>query len=221
MRRTRQSGNTTTRPSSTTRRSDCARTPVEYALTLRYLERYIEPGAIVAEVGVGGGLYSEFLAKHGCWLHLIDVAQRLLEVARERLRAANLDERILDVRCASATGISHIVTGGCDAVLLLGPLYHLRSLEDRQRALAEAARVLKTGGLLYAAGINRLAFLRDAFRARPDYTSERRSFHLEFLRDGNLDPQHCASTWLRAPDYQHRTPVPLCRCLHGDYLCGG
>jgi len=188
-----------------------AHTPVEYALTLRYLERYIEPGAIVAEVGVGGGLYSEFLAKHGCWLHLIDVAQRLLEVAQERLRAANLDERILDVRCASATGISHVVTGGCDAVLLLGPLYHLRSLEDRQRALAEAARVLKTGGLLYAAGINRLAFLRDAFHPRPDYTSERRSFHLEFLRDGNLDPQHAPPL-----GYAHLTTSTELRPLFAD-----
>lgn len=165
-------------------------TPVECAITLRYLERYIEPSAIVAEVGVGAGLYSEFLARRGCRLHLIDVSQRLLRVAQERLRASSLNDCILDVRRASATGLTHVATGGCDVVLLLGPLYYLRSPENRQGAVAEATRVLKPGGLLYAAGINRLAFLRDAFHARPNYTFEQRSFHLEFLRDGNLDPQH-------------------------------
>jgi len=35
---------------------------VEYAITVRYLERYVEPGVTVVEVGVGGGLYSEYLA---------------------------------------------------------------------------------------------------------------------------------------------------------------
>jgi ubiquinone/menaquinone biosynthesis C-methylase UbiE len=145
---------------------------VEYAITVRYLERYIEPGATVAEVGVGGGHYSEFLAKRGCWLYLIDVSQRLLEVTEERLRTAGLGERILDRRPASATGLHHLATGSCQAV-------------------AEAARVLKPGGLVYGAGINRLAFFRDAFRARPEYTVDRMAFHLEFLQDGNLDPEHC------------------------------
>jgi ubiquinone/menaquinone biosynthesis C-methylase UbiE len=164
---------------------------VEYAITVRYLERYIEPGATVAEVGVGGGHYCEFLAKRGCWLYLIDVSQRLLEVTEERLRTAGLGERILDLRRASATALDHLATGSCDAVLLLGPLYHLCSLADRQQAVAEAARVLKPGGLVYAAGVNRLAFFRDAFRARPEYTADRMAFHLEFLRDGDLDPEHC------------------------------
>jgi ubiquinone/menaquinone biosynthesis C-methylase UbiE len=48
-----------------------------------------------------------------------------------------------------------------DVVLLLGPLYHLPDADDRRRALAEARRVLRPGGWLFAAAISRFAALLD------------------------------------------------------------
>jgi SAM-dependent methyltransferase len=44
-----------------------------------------------------------------------------------------------------------------DAVLLLGPLYHLRRRADRVRALSEARRVVRPGGPVFAAAISRWA----------------------------------------------------------------
>src|ERR1039458_6422989 len=55
---------------------DC---PVERAITLRWLERLAPANAEIAEIGVGGGIYSEFLARKGCRLHLVDVSARLLD----------------------------------------------------------------------------------------------------------------------------------------------
>lgn len=75
-------------------------------------------------------------------------------------------------------------------MLLMGPLYHLRSLAERQRSVQESARILKRGGTLFAAGINRLSYLRDLFRMNPSLVSERVTFHQQYLRDGNLDPDH-------------------------------
>jgi hypothetical protein len=75
-------------------------------------------------------------------------------------------------------------------VLLLGPLYHLRNDADRRRAVDEAWRIAATGGVVFAAGINRLAYLRDLFREFPREGVPRRSFHTQFLQDGNLDPEH-------------------------------
>ena len=60
--------------------------------------------------------------------------------------------------------MSFLPSSTMDAVLFLGPLYHLRELAERQSAVAEAARILKAGGILFAAGINRLTYLRDMFR---------------------------------------------------------
>jgi SAM-dependent methyltransferase len=166
---------------------DC---PVERAITERWLARLVPAGAQVAEVGVGAGLYSELLARKGCRLHLVDVSARLLETATERLRAAGLDSFIAASSRESATRLVSLADRAFDAVLLLGPLYHLCAPEARAQAVAESARILKPGGLLFAAGSNRLAYLRDLLRESPRAVVERRSFHKQFLRDGNLDPQH-------------------------------
>ncbi len=176
--------------------------PVEFAMTGRYLKRWIPAGARVAEIGVGTGHYSELLARHGCSIHLVDIAERLLEAATDKLRRAGLQEQIIGVSRASATELDCLDSGAFDAVLLLGPLYHLCSLEERQRAVKEAARVLKPNGLLFAAGINRLTYLRDLFRNSPNQASARKAFHARYLQDGNLDPEHAPPI-----GYAHLTTV--------------
>lgn len=77
--------------------------PVEYGITRRYLLRYIPEDAIVADVGVGVGHYSELLARRSSNVHLVDVALRLLNAAQERLTKAGLQEHILSITNASAT----------------------------------------------------------------------------------------------------------------------
>jgi SAM-dependent methyltransferase len=164
--------------------------PVERLITLRWLKRFVRDSSAVAEVGVGGGLYSEYLARKGCRLHLVDVSKRLLNTVVERLRAAGLDKSISGVTCESATSLESLDSGAFDVVLFLGPLYHLTSADARSQAITEAKRILKRGGLLFAAGINRLAYLRDALRFWPRTVCERRAFHEQYLREGNLDPNH-------------------------------
>jgi ubiquinone/menaquinone biosynthesis C-methylase UbiE len=155
--------------------------PIEFAMTTRYLDRYLPPHATVAEIGVGGGQYSELLAARGCRLHLIDVSRKLLNAVHARLPEATAHH-------ASATDLP-LEDASCGAVLMLGPLYHLTRVEDRRRAVAEAARVLNPGGVVFAAGINRLAYLRDAFRMWPETVIDRREFHAGYLRDGVLNPE--------------------------------
>jgi ubiquinone/menaquinone biosynthesis C-methylase UbiE len=181
---------------------------VEFAITKRFLDRWIPAGAFVAEIGVGVGHYSEHLARRGCRIHLVDIGERLLDAAVTRLRSAGLDRQLLGASRLSATDLSALPEGMFDAVLLLGPLYHLRHLSDRQRALEQAARLLKSGGLAYAAGINRLAYLRDLYRSSPQSATQRRAFHEQFLRDGNLDPEHAPPI-----GFAHLTTVDEFRAL--------
>lgn len=164
--------------------------PVEFAITKRMLNRWIPDGATIAEVGVGVGHYSEHLAKRGCRIHLVDVSQRLLDAAMAKLQSAGLAGQVKGVNLLSATDLSALASSSCDAVLLLGPLYHLRELEDRRRAVSEAVRLLKPSGHLYAAGINRLPYFRELFRESPHQATARREFHEQFLRDGKVDPEH-------------------------------
>jgi ubiquinone/menaquinone biosynthesis C-methylase UbiE len=161
--------------------------PVEYAITRRYLLRYIPEGATIADVGVGTGHYSELLARRGCNVHLVDVASRLLDAAQERLTDAGLQEHILSVTHASATDLPFIPDGSCDAVLMLGPFYHLSLPGERLRAASEARRILRKGGLLFAAGINRLTMPDWVYSDRPGNILKERAWLEMIIRTGNLE----------------------------------
>jgi 2-polyprenyl-3-methyl-5-hydroxy-6-metoxy-1,4-benzoquinol methylase len=185
--------------------------PVEYAITARLLRRWIRDATTVIEIGVGGGLYSEMLARRGHQLCLVDVSAKLLDAAVERLRACGLEEQIVRVERASATNLDCFQDGAFGAVVMLGPLYHLLTPDERGRAVGEAERVLKPSGILFASGINRLAYLRDLFRESPGKILAIRDFIAQFLRDGNLNPE-------MAPPigHAHLTTVDEFRGLFAD-----
>jgi ubiquinone/menaquinone biosynthesis C-methylase UbiE len=196
--------------------------PVEQATTVRYLERYVPRRALVADIGVGVGHYAELLARRGCSIHLTDISSQLLEAAEARLQDAGLRDRIAGVHLASATHLHCFKDDALDAVLCLGPLYHLCEPAERRRAVAELARILRQGGIVFAAGINRLAFFRDLFSGRfteLEGTREllRRDFAAQkqwldrYLREGNLDPAHAPPI-----GYAHMTTAPEFRALLSD-----
>lgn len=160
--------------------------PIEYAITKRYLLRYVPEGATIADIGVGVGHYSELLASQGSNVYLVDVASRLLETAQERLTRAGLGERILSVTNASATDLSFIPDESCDVVLMLGPFYNLSLPEDRYKAAAEARRILRKGGLIFAAGINYMTMLNWGFSDWPEHILESWRWIGEYTRTGDL-----------------------------------
>lgn len=161
--------------------------PIEYAITLRYLQRSIPGPITVADVGVGGGQYSELLARRGCRLHLVDVSERLLHAAVAQLEAAGLGAQIASQRWRSATDLSHLSMASCDAVLLLGPLYHLLTPFERRQAVGEAARLQRPGGLIFAASINRLTYLRNRLQDDPEEFGQQRDFFLgQLFTTGNI-----------------------------------
>jgi 2-polyprenyl-3-methyl-5-hydroxy-6-metoxy-1,4-benzoquinol methylase len=79
--------------------------PVEYAITARHLRRWITGATTVIEVGVGGGLYSEMLARRGHLLCLVDVSAKLLDAAVERLRAGGLEGQIVRTSAKKAMAL--------------------------------------------------------------------------------------------------------------------
>jgi ubiquinone/menaquinone biosynthesis C-methylase UbiE len=99
------------------------------------------------------------LAAAGYEVHLADPVPRHIAQALEA-SAGQPGHPLASARAGDARRIDES-DASFDAVLMLGPLYHLTSASDRLRALTEARRVLRPGGVLLAAAISRFASLLD------------------------------------------------------------
>ena len=133
---------------------------LEFVRTQEILTRYLPaPPAVILDIGGAAGRYSFWLAGLGYGVHLSDPVPAHIEAAR-REAAARPSAPLLSVRMGDARAVD-MPDSTADAVLLLGPLYHLVEAADRRLALREAGRVLKPGGCLFAAGISRFASTLD------------------------------------------------------------
>jgi SAM-dependent methyltransferase len=162
---------------------------LEAERTRELLRRFLPPApARILDAGGGPGAYAAWLAAIGYRVHLLDPVP--LHVEQARSASAAQPEHPFSAEVGDARHLA-VPDASCDAVLLLGPLYHLVDRADRLRALAEARRVLRPGGLLFAAAISRFASLLDG------------------LRTGALaDPEFAAMVERDLREGQHRNPRP-------------
>ena len=124
---------------------------IEFARTKELLlETLPPPPAVIYDIGGAYGEYAFWLAGLGYEVHLFDLVEAHIRMARDQEKALGCPlaaAEIADARHVPRTDAS------ADAILLLGPLYHLPEREDRKRCLAECRRLLKPGGLLVTAHI--------------------------------------------------------------------
>ncbi|GAA4710900.1 Ubiquinone/menaquinone biosynthesis C-methylase UbiE [Promicromonospora umidemergens] len=132
-----------------------AQGPVEHIRTQELVRQRLAPGARVLDVGGATGVHAAPLAADGYDVLLVDPVAGQVARATEH---GTFDARVGDARDLAGAGLE-LADGTFDAVLLLGPLYHLATREDRLLALREAVRVTRPGGTVVAAAITRLAAL--------------------------------------------------------------
>jgi ubiquinone/menaquinone biosynthesis C-methylase UbiE len=132
---------------------------LERLRTQSILARHLPPApATILDIGSAVRAYAFPLAKQGYEVHLIDPVELHLEQARSS--AANSRITLASIALGDARDLD-FAANSADAVLLLGPLYHLIERSDRLNALREVRRVLKPRGVLFAASISRFASLID------------------------------------------------------------
>ncbi len=120
---------------------------VEYITTMKYIHKYLEPGMKIIEIGAGTGRYSLELAKEGYQVTAIELVERNIEVFKNKIQ--NLDS--IQIIQGNAMNLECIADESMDITLSLGPMYHLFSKEHKRKALEEAIRVTKKGGIIMIA----------------------------------------------------------------------
>ena len=140
----------------------------EFGVTLRALAEFLpSPPAQVLDVGGGPGRYAIALAQQGYQVTLVDLSETSLVKAAEQAAAAEV--HLAAIQQGNAVDLAAFGDATYDAVLLLGPLYHLTTLDDRARAVAETCRVLKPGGILFAGFLTRFSALRVCAKRFPEW----------------------------------------------------
>jgi SAM-dependent methyltransferase len=180
----------------------------EFAVTQRALQEYLPPSpARILDCGGGPGRYAVELARQGYQVVLFDLSAGNLALAQEKATEAGV--ALICVQ-GDALDLGRFDAGEFDAVLLMGPLYHLLEEAERRQALAEARRVLKPGGPLFAAFITRYAAHRDCAARYPDLLLTQHSDYDRILKTGALPPRDDGRTAFVAYFAHPAEVAPLC-----------
>ena len=177
---------------------------VEFIRTQSIIRRYLQPPpAVVLDVGGAAGRYACWLAVTGYQVHLIDPVPLHIEQA-QAASAQQPEHPLASCRLGDARHLE-FESGLADAVLLMGPLYHLAQAADRHQALTEAHRVLKKGGYLFAVGISRFASTIDGLLEGYFQDPAFREIMRGDLQDGHhqnptQNPLYFTDTFLHHPD---------------------
>jgi ubiquinone/menaquinone biosynthesis C-methylase UbiE len=130
--------------------------------TKEIIERYVGNRKLeILDIGGGAGYYSFWLQQLGHSVTLVDLSPKNIELAKKYSESNGI--KLKKFETGDAVNLK-FADAQFDMVLLFGPLYHLIEQNDRIRALSEAARVLKPGGIILAAIISRYASLIDGFQ---------------------------------------------------------
>ncbi len=138
-----------------TRLERSRRGQLEYFTTMEYIHRYAGRDSKILEIGAGTGRYSVSLAKEGMDVTAVELTEGNLAVLRRN------SEGIDNIRSfkGDAIHLERFADNTFDVTLVFGPMYHLYEPEDVNRAIDEAIRVTKPGGVMIFAFISVYAIM--------------------------------------------------------------
>ena len=122
---------------------------VEYLTTMKYIRELLSQSAepTILEVGAGMGRYSVTLAKQGYQVTAVELISHNLELLKSKLDGT---EQITVIQ-GNALNLSAFPDASFSLTMVIGPMYHLYTKEDKLQALSEAVRVTKLGGYILVA----------------------------------------------------------------------
>ena len=155
--------------------------------------------ARILDAGGGAGVHALPLLARGYDVTLLDPMPLHIEQARA---AGVTDARLGDARQLPFDDASF------DAVLMLGPLYHLIERSERVDALREAARVVRPGGLVLGAVISRFASVHDGLRRHFLDDPEFQAVVARDLASGRHQNPQRRPGWFTTAYFHHPDEVP-------------
>lgn len=127
---------------------------IEFMTNVELIKRHISSKSNILDVGAGTGVYSFYFAEQGHTVEALDIVPKHVDEMRVKKSDLKSDLNI-NVDLGNALDLSQYDNEMFDIVICFGPIYHLRSIEERERCIKECRRVLKKGGYLAVAYLNK------------------------------------------------------------------
>lgn len=160
---------------------------LEHELTWRYLDQYLPSQGSILEIGSATGIYALELVKRGYTVTAVDMSVKLLDENKRSVGEAGLEHQVR-FALADARNLSEVTQRNFDVALLMGPLYHLVELEDRQAALKQVMERLRTGGIIFSAFISRFGIMGDLLKNMPGWIEDHEE--VSSILEHGKDPHH-------------------------------
>lgn len=120
---------------------------VEFITTMKYIEKYLKSDMRIIEIGAATGRYSHTLAQKGYQVDAVELLEHNIEIFKKN----TLENENITITQGNAIDLSSFESNTYDITLILGPMYHLYTENDKLKALSEAIRVTKKGGIIFSA----------------------------------------------------------------------
>ena len=120
---------------------------VEFLTTMRYIEKHLRPGMRILEIGAATGRYSHYFARQGYRVDAVELIDHNIEIFNQNTAPGEN----ITITQGNAKNLHSFADNTYDITLLLGPMYHLFTEEEKLQALSEAIRVTKKGGIVFSA----------------------------------------------------------------------
>jgi SAM-dependent methyltransferase len=140
---------------------------LEHDITWRYLDTYLPSEGSILEIGCGAGTITIGLVRRGYDVTAVDFSPNMIELCERRMSDEGL-EKGARFSVKDARNLGDIGNESFDAVLMMGPLYHLVLREDREAALGEAFNCLRPGAILFSSFISRYGIWGDVMKKTPE-----------------------------------------------------
>lgn len=119
---------------------------VEFITSMKYIHKYLKEmkETRILDIGAGTGRYSVALAEEGYDVTAVELVKYNLGILKKKGSSVKAYQ-------GNAMKLSRFQDESFDMTLIFGPMYHLYTFEDKIKALKEAKRVTKTGGVILVA----------------------------------------------------------------------
>ena len=117
---------------------------IEFITSMKYIHEYLKPGDKILDIGAGTGRYSVPLSEEGYDVTAVELVPYNLGILKSK------GSKVKAMK-GDALKLNKLEDETFDLTLLFGPMYHLYTFEDKRKALEEAKRVTKKGGMIFVA----------------------------------------------------------------------